>query len=202
MRIWFYGKQPDTKPRDPCKSRRRSNDYDPKYQTLQNIRCHAASCAMDAENEEAKNREVILALNQCLAHAIDLRSRIKQAYWSAKGGNFYMLHKKFNDFTGELDAIADEFAARVLGLGGVPVRTIAIVARTSKLPPYPLGTLKALEHLDAVIVSYEAASTHLPVVMKKVVKLVTIRQQVSSRDFQSCWMSKWDLSLPISQQNG
>ncbi len=125
---------------------------------------------MDAKNEEVKNREVILALNQSLAHAIDLRSRIKQAYWSSKGGNFYMLHKKFNDFSNDLDAIADEFAARVLALGGVPVRTISIVARTSKLPPYPLGTLKALEYLDAVIASYEAASTHLPVIMRKVVQ--------------------------------
>ena len=125
---------------------------------------------MGANNVRAKDWEVIVALNQSLAHAIDLRSRIKQAYWSAKGGNFYMVHKRFNDFSNDLDAIADEFAARVLALGGVPVRTISIVARTSKLPPYPLGTLKALEHLDAVIASYDAASTHLPVIMRKVVQ--------------------------------
>ena len=127
------------------------------------------SVPLHPENDEAKNLEVLTALNQCLAHAIDLRSRIKQAYWSAKGGNFYMLHKKFNDFTGELDAIADELATRVLGLGGVPVRSIAIVAQTSKLPPYPLGAMKALEHLEAVIGGYEAASGHLPAAMKKAV---------------------------------
>jgi starvation-inducible DNA-binding protein len=126
--------------------------------------------AMDANNETAMDWEVVVALNQSLAHAIDLRSRIKQAYWSAKGGNFYMLHKKFNDFSSDLDSVADELAARVLARGGVPVRTISIVARTSKLPPYPLGAIKALEHLDAVIASYEAASTHLPAVMRKVVQ--------------------------------
>lgn len=127
--------------------------------------------AMKTDKDAARKSEVIVALNQSLAHAIDLRSRIKQAYWSAKGGNFYMLHKKFNDFSNDLDAIADEFAARVLALGGVPVRTISIVARTSKLPPYPLGALKALEHLDAVIASYEAASKYLPTVMRQVVHI-------------------------------
>lgn len=123
-----------------------------------------------AEKGGVKNWEILAALNQCLAHAIDLRSRTKQAYWSAKGGNFYMLHKKFNDFSGDLDAIADEFAARVLVLGGIPVRTISIAAKTSRLPFYPLGALKALEHLDAVIASYEAASKHLPAAMRKVVQ--------------------------------
>ena len=124
---------------------------------------------MGANNVRVKDWEVIVALNQSLAHAIDLRSRIKQAYLSAKGGNFYMLHKKFNDFSNDLDAIADEFAARVLALGGVPVRTISMVAKTSRLPFYPLGVVKVLEHLDAVITSYEAASKYLPAIMNKVV---------------------------------
>lgn len=128
------------------------------------------SVPLHHENDEAKNPGVLMALNQCLAHAIDLRSRIKQAYWSAKGGNFYMLHKKFNDFTNELDAIADELATRVLALGGVPVRSIAIVAQTSKLPTYPLGAMKALEHLESVIGGYEAASGHLATAMEKAVK--------------------------------
>ncbi len=127
------------------------------------------SASPRAQKDEIKNLDLLTALNQCLAHAIDLRSRAKQAYWSAKGGNFYMLHKMFNDFSSDLDGIADEFAARVMALGGVPVRTIAIVAKTSKLPPYPFDIVKASEHLDAVVASYEAASAHLPTVMNKAV---------------------------------
>jgi starvation-inducible DNA-binding protein len=125
---------------------------------------------LKAEKDNVKNWEIIAALNQSLSHAIDLRSRTKQAYWSAKGGNFYTLHKMFNDFSADLDSTADELAARVMALGGIPVRTISIVAKTSKLPPYPTGIVQSSEHLDALVASYEAASSHLPAVMKRVVQ--------------------------------
>jgi starvation-inducible DNA-binding protein len=125
---------------------------------------------VNATREAAKDWDIVVALNQSLAHAIDLRSRTKQAYWSAKGGNFYTLHKMFNDFSADLDSATDELAARVMALGGTPVRTISIVAKTSKLPPYPTGIVQASEHLDALVASYEAASNHLPAVMKRVVQ--------------------------------
>jgi starvation-inducible DNA-binding protein len=122
------------------------------------------------EKDGAKDWEVIVALNQSLAHAIDLRSRTKQAYWSAKGGNFYMLHKMFNEFSSDLDSVTDELAARVMALGGIPMRTISMVAKTTKLPDYPTGIVQASEHLDALIASYEAAAKHLPATMRKVIQ--------------------------------
>ena len=136
----YNGKQRDTEPGNPCEAKEMSNEHDVTPSSTFRKKEAMQQVAMKTDKDEAKNLEVIVALNQSLAHAIDLRSRMKQAYWSAKGGNFYMLHKKFNDFSNDLDAVADEFAARVLALGGVPVRTISIVARTSKLPPYPLGS--------------------------------------------------------------
>lgn len=126
--------------------------------------------AFKTGKDEAKDVDVVSVLNQSLAHAIDLRSRTKQAYWSAKGGNFYTLHKMFNDFSSELDSITDELAARVMALGGIPVRTISVVAKTSKLPDYPMGIVQASEHLDALIASYEAAAQHLPGTMRKVIQ--------------------------------
>ncbi len=116
------------------------------------------------------NSEMIAVLNQSLAHAIDLRSRTKQAYWSAKGGSFYALHKMFDDFSDSLDSVADELATRVMALGGVPVWTQAAIEKTSKLPAYPAGAVQALDHLDALIASYEAASRHLPPAMAKAVQ--------------------------------
>jgi starvation-inducible DNA-binding protein len=124
---------------------------------------------LDAEKEKPEKWEIVALLNQSLSHAIDLRSRTKQAYWSAKGGNLYTLQKMLNDFSLELDRSTDKLAARVMALGGIPVRTIAIVAATSKLPNYPSGIVQSSDHLEALIASYEAASEHLPAAMRMVV---------------------------------
>lgn len=142
--------------------------------TIQSVKSSASietkqPVVLAVEKDKVTGWEIVEELNQCLAHTIDLRSRTKQAYWSAKGGNFYTLHKMFNDFSADLDSVTDELAARVMALGGIPVRTISIVARTSKLPSYPTGIVQASEHLDALIASYEAASKHLPAAMRKVV---------------------------------
>jgi starvation-inducible DNA-binding protein len=118
-----------------------------------------------------QNDELIDALNQCLAHAIDLRSRTKQAFWSAKGGSFYALHKMFDDFSSDLDSIADEFAARVMSLGGTPAWTPAVVAKTSKLPNYPSGLKVAEDHLKALLESYQTASRHVNPIIFTVAKM-------------------------------
>jgi starvation-inducible DNA-binding protein len=124
---------------------------------------------LNKEKNKAEIWKIIGLLNQSLAHTIDLRSRTKQAYWSAKGGNLYTLQKMLNDFSLQLDHMTDKMAARVMALGGIPVRTISNVAAASKLPNYPSGIVQSSDHLDALIQSYESASEHLPDAMRKVV---------------------------------
>jgi starvation-inducible DNA-binding protein len=123
------------------------------------------------EKDSEQNLQIVGYLNQSLAHAIDLRSRTKQAYWSAKGDNLYTLQKMLNDFSLELDRATDQLAARVMAMQGIPVRTIAIVAATSKLPNYPTGLVQASDHLTALIASYEATAEHLPAAMRLVVQI-------------------------------
>jgi starvation-inducible DNA-binding protein len=112
-----------------------------------------------------KSGDLLSALNQSLAHVIDLRSRVKQAHWSARGSSFYTLHKMFADFSTELDAIADEISGRVLALGGTPDWTPATIAKISKLPPFPAYKEGATEYLGALVGSYQGVSKQLPAVM-------------------------------------
>jgi starvation-inducible DNA-binding protein len=124
-----------------------------------------------ATGEKPKGWGVIDNLNLNLAHVIDLRARTKQAYWSAKGGNFYSLHKMFDDFSDELDAMADELAARVMILGGVPPWTPQAVAATSKLPMYDGKFAHVNEHIAQLSTSYREASRHLLPAMHKFIEI-------------------------------
>ena len=139
--------------------------------TRQNGQTSNGQSELRSAKYPAKSSNVIEGLNQNLAHLIDLRSRTKQAYWSAKGGNFYGLHKMFDGFSDELDAMADELAARVMILGGVPTWLPEAVASTSKLPPYPEQFAQASQHLEHLATSYREASRHLLPTMHKFIEI-------------------------------
>lgn len=124
-----------------------------------------------AATDKVKNWDAIETLNLNLAHVIDLRARTKQSYWSAKGGNFYGLHKMFDDFSDELDAMADEIAARVMILGGVPAWTPQAVAATSKLPLYDSKFVQANQQIEQLVMSYREASRHLLPAMHKFLEI-------------------------------
>jgi starvation-inducible DNA-binding protein len=119
----------------------------------------------DDKPASAKSGEILEALSVALAQAIDLRSRTKQAHWSAKGGSFYALHKMFQDFSVELDSVADDIAGRIMALGGSPGWTPASVAKISKLPVYATSKESSIAYLEQLTLSYQAASKQLPGVM-------------------------------------
>lgn len=139
--------------------------------TRQNGQTTAPQPVLRAAKDPAKPLGVIDSLNLNLAHVIDLRARTKQAYWSAKGGNFYGLHKMFDDFSDELDSMADELAARVMILGGVPAWAPDAVASATKLPPYPAKFAPASEHIEQLAASYREASRHLLPAMHKFIEI-------------------------------
>ena len=126
--------------------------------------------AVASANEAAAKWETPVAINQCLAHLIDLQARNKMAHWTAKGGNFDGMHTMFSDFSNELGTIADELSGRVVALGGAPAWLPATIARVSKLPPYPAGIALLTEHFEALVGSYDTASRYLPSVLAKVTR--------------------------------
>jgi starvation-inducible DNA-binding protein len=89
-------------------------------------------------------------LNSRLADAIDLGTQAKQAHWNVKGPNFIALHELFDRIAEHIEDHVDTLAERITALGGTANGTIAAVARTSSLPPFPTDITEGVQHVDAL----------------------------------------------------
>jgi starvation-inducible DNA-binding protein len=74
----------------------------------------------------------------------------KQAHWNVKGPNFIGLHELFDKVAEELEEFTDEIAERAVELGGVAQGTVQVVAKRSKLTPYPLDIASGKKHVAAL----------------------------------------------------
>ncbi|HEY5103263.1 MAG TPA: DNA starvation/stationary phase protection protein Dps [Steroidobacteraceae bacterium] len=98
----------------------------------------------------ASRAKVIEALNARLAEAIDLGAQAKHAHWNVKGPNFIALHELFDKLAESVEEHIDELAERITALGGTAYGTIATVARTTGLTPYPEAIVEGLAHVAAL----------------------------------------------------
>jgi starvation-inducible DNA-binding protein len=97
---------------------------------------------------------VIDILNARLADAIDLSLIIKQAHWNLKGREFIAVHEMLDLFRTAVDLHVDTIAERVAQLDGIALGTSQVVARSSKLEPYPTEIRKVEDHLRALADRY------------------------------------------------
>lgn len=93
---------------------------------------------------------VVELLTARLADAIDARQQVKHAHWNLRGPSFIALHELFDEVVGNLDEGIDEMAERIAQLGGIAPGTVASVASTTSLRPYPSGLVADLDHAKAV----------------------------------------------------
>jgi starvation-inducible DNA-binding protein len=94
--------------------------------------------------------KVCALLNQRLADASDLFFQAKQAHWNVKGINFRSLHKLFDCVAETAEEYVDEFAERVVQLGGFAEGTVQAAVKASTLEEYPLEALSERQHIDAI----------------------------------------------------
>ena len=99
---------------------------------------------------EATRVKVVELLNARLADCSDLQTQTKQAHWNVKGPNFIALHELFDKVAETIEAHVDTLAERVTALGGRAHGTLAAVARTTTLKPYPEDISEGLSHVDAL----------------------------------------------------
>ena len=95
-------------------------------------------------------RKVNDLLNQNLADAFDLMSQCKQAHWNVKGGDFWQLHKLFDELAGEVSEWVDLVAERVTALGGYATGTARMAAANSTLPEFPTDITAGMDHVRAL----------------------------------------------------
>jgi starvation-inducible DNA-binding protein len=96
---------------------------------------------------EKTRKRIAEALNARLADGLDLHSQIKVAHWNIKGPHFAALHPLFETFAVSLANHNDAIAERAVTLGALAQGTARHVAKTSRLPEYPLATVRDLSHV-------------------------------------------------------
>jgi starvation-inducible DNA-binding protein len=94
--------------------------------------------------------KVVKLLNERLADAIDLGTQVKHAHWNVKGPNFIALHELFDKLAEAIEDQIDTIAERATALGGVAHGTLAEVARTTSLKPYPATLSEGSAHVKAL----------------------------------------------------
>src|SRR5881628_2869160 len=92
---------------------------------------------------EGTRTKIVELLNGCLADAIDLMLRSKQAHWNVKGPTFIALHELFDKINEDVEDYVDDIAERVVQLGGVAEGTARTAAKRSALSEYPANTVEA-----------------------------------------------------------
>lgn len=116
-------------------------------------------------------KDLVALLNQSLADTLDLAYQTKQAHWNVKGQNFYGLHLLFDKLYGQLAGFLDEFAERVVTMGGQAQGTIRAASHASSLAEYPLNALDSKIHVDSLVDRYGEYTGRIRKAIKKAEQL-------------------------------
>jgi starvation-inducible DNA-binding protein len=70
------------------------------------------------------SEKLISTVNKQIANWTVLYVKLHNYHWFVKGGNFFTLHEKFEEFYNEAAIHIDELAERLLAIKGTPVATM------------------------------------------------------------------------------
>ncbi|TCZ55415.1 DNA starvation/stationary phase protection protein Dps [Roseicella aquatilis] len=100
-------------------------------------------------------------LQGCLVDSIDLYNGTRQAHWNVKGPHFGELHRLFEEFYNALQTSSDDLAERIVQLGGTACGTTQILAKGTRLEPYPTDLYAGMDHVKALADRYAAVAKTL-----------------------------------------
>lgn len=100
-----------------------------------------------------KTQEV---LNQTVADLSQAAALVHQTHWYMRGSGFLTLHPKMDEFMDGLNEHLDEFAERLITIGGSPVSTLKEFDEKSKIELQPATWDKSMsERLHGVLNTYK-----------------------------------------------
>jgi starvation-inducible DNA-binding protein len=79
------------------------------------------------------SNQLVSVLNKQIANWTVLYVKLHNYHWYVKGGQFFTLHVKFEEFYNEAGLHVDELAERLLAIGGNPVATMKECLESSSI---------------------------------------------------------------------
>jgi starvation-inducible DNA-binding protein len=89
-------------------------------------------------------------LNKQVANLSVFFTKLHHYHWFVEGPQFYPLHVKFEEFYDEMNELYDEFAERLLMIGGKPLSTLKDYLNTTSLKEAS-GKVEAMDMVKAIL---------------------------------------------------
>lgn len=94
--------------------------------------------------------QLVSILNKQIANWSVLYTKLHNFHWYVKGGQFFTLHVKFEEFYNEAGLHVDELAERLLAIGGKPAATMKEYLEISSIKE-ATGNETAEEMVESII---------------------------------------------------
>ncbi|WHY66108.1 Dps family protein [Neobacillus sp. SuZ13] len=94
--------------------------------------------------------QLVSVLNKQIANWSVLYTKLHNYHWYVKGGQFFTLHVKFEEFYNEAGLHVDELAERLLSIGGKPAATMKEYLEISSIKEAS-GNESADEMVESII---------------------------------------------------
>ena len=96
------------------------------------------------------DNQLVSVLNKQIANWSVLYTKLHNYHWYVKGGQFFTLHVKFEEFYNQAGLHVDELAERLLSIGGKPAATMKEYLEISSIKEAS-GNESADEMVESVI---------------------------------------------------
>lgn len=108
------------------------------------------------EVEMMSNEKIQNLLNQSVADLAKASALVHQTHWYMRGPGFLYLHPKMDELIDDLNELQDEFAERLITIGGSPLSTLKEFDETSKVILETGTWEKSIsERLSEVVAAYQ-----------------------------------------------
>jgi starvation-inducible DNA-binding protein len=115
------------------------------------------------------NNHLHEGLNQQVANLAIFFTKLHHFHWFVAGNSFFQLHEKFEELYAEINGLYDEYAERLIIIGGKPASTLSAYLK--------LTTLKESSILDPKLMVDEVVSD-LSQLVAELKALTTISQDL------------------------